>query len=301
MKNALILFLLAGILFQIPAYSQKKAKKAGAEAPEVKEESMIIIDGVEPGKATQDYDAALKYAEEKKLPTILIFTGSDWCGWCKIMDKNVFSKPEWAEYAKDNLVQVWIDFPKKNPALVPEKYRKRNRKLQRKYQVEGYPTYVVLDCTGNKVGSLGAGQDKTPESFRAELQKLLTMTPDGMKKFCSGLKTEDSQKVMKLFEQYSIANSKKNKLQEELSALTKEADDVKEELDQAILKSKLNAMTKEDRAEYEAAQKAVLNAQKELQEWLKINGQTKPTPQLRQEFNKLRKAIVDAQSKMESF
>ena len=38
---------------------------------------------------------------------------------CKLMEKNVFSEPEWDAYAKENLVLVWLDFPK-NAALVPE-------------------------------------------------------------------------------------------------------------------------------------------------------------------------------------
>ena len=37
-----------------------------------------------------DYDAALTLAEEKKLAVFLDFTGSDWCGWCKLMDRSVF-------------------------------------------------------------------------------------------------------------------------------------------------------------------------------------------------------------------
>ena len=47
---------------------------------------------------------------EKKL-VLLDFTGSDWCGWCIKLDKEVFSKPEFQDYAKKNLVLVELDFP----------------------------------------------------------------------------------------------------------------------------------------------------------------------------------------------
>lgn len=60
-------------------------------------------------------DAAKAQAQakaEKKL-VLLDFTGSDWCGWCIKLNKEVFSKPEFAEYAKKNLVLVEVDFPRR--------------------------------------------------------------------------------------------------------------------------------------------------------------------------------------------
>ena len=42
---------------------------------------------------------------------LLDFTGSDWCGWCMKLDKETFSKPEFADYAGKNLVLVQLDYP----------------------------------------------------------------------------------------------------------------------------------------------------------------------------------------------
>ena len=67
-------------------------------------------EGAETGKRTQDYEAALKLAKDKELPILINFTGSDWCGWCKLMDKNVFAQDVWKEYAAKNVVLVTIDF-----------------------------------------------------------------------------------------------------------------------------------------------------------------------------------------------
>src|SRR5438445_7310648 len=95
--------------------------------------------------------AVAKAKEEKKL-VMLDFTGSDWCGWCIKLHKEVFSKPEFAEYAKKNLVLVEVDFPraKKQSAEL----KKANESLQGKYNVRGYPTIVVLDAEGKQVGEL---------------------------------------------------------------------------------------------------------------------------------------------------
>ncbi len=127
------------------------------------------LDGAQPGRWTMDFDAAKKTAAEKKLPLLLNFTGSDWCGWCKLMDKEVFAKPAWASYAKENLLLVWIDFPT-DKSLVPEKYVARNQELQKVFGVEGYPAYILLDDDGKtELGRLGASRETTAESFIAEI------------------------------------------------------------------------------------------------------------------------------------
>ena len=59
-------------------------------------EEKILVDGVEAGKFTMDLDAAQKYAKEKKQIVLLNFTGSDWCHWCILMEKNVFEKVAWS-------------------------------------------------------------------------------------------------------------------------------------------------------------------------------------------------------------
>jgi thioredoxin-related protein len=134
------------------------------------------LDGAQPGRWTMDFDAAKQVAAEKKLPVLLNFTGSDWCGWCKLMDKEVFSKPSWTGYATNTLMLVWIDFPQK-AALVPEKYVSRNTALDLAFGVEGkLPTFILLDDDGQtELGRLAATPETTSDSFIAELNKLLQM------------------------------------------------------------------------------------------------------------------------------
>ncbi len=112
--------------------------------------------------------AQAKAKEEKKL-VMMDFTGSDWCGWCIKLDKEVFSTPEFAEYAKQNLVLVEVDFPNKKKQS-PE-LKKANAALQKKYKIEGYPTIIVLNSEGKQVGKLGYLKGG-PKAFTAELEKL---------------------------------------------------------------------------------------------------------------------------------
>ena len=133
--------------------------------------------GARIGVWTQDYDAAVALAKTNNLPLLLNFTGSDWCGWCKLMDRQVFSTPEWEKWASENIVLAFIDFPQKK-SLVPEKFVARNNKLSSQYGVRGYPTYVVVDPeSGKTIGTLGASREATPERFIADLESLLIQRP----------------------------------------------------------------------------------------------------------------------------
>jgi len=116
-----------------------------------------------------NYEKALAQAKAEKKLVVLDFTGSDWCIWCKRLDKEVFSKDEFKAYAKDNLVLVEVDFPQGKPQAAPLKTQ--NEKLQSQFKIEGYPTIIVLNSEGKKVGQLGY-EEGGPEPFVAKLKAL---------------------------------------------------------------------------------------------------------------------------------
>jgi protein disulfide-isomerase len=116
-----------------------------------------------------DYEKALEKAKTEKKLVLLDFTGSDWCGWCMKLDKEVFSKKEFKDYAKDNLVLVEVDFPQQK--RLTKKVKEQNDKLQNQYKVRGYPTIIVLNSEGKQVGELGY-QEGGPAPFIAKLDEL---------------------------------------------------------------------------------------------------------------------------------
>jgi len=116
-----------------------------------------------------DYDKAIAQAKTEKKMVLLDFTGSDWCGWCIKLDKEVFSKPEFKTYAKSNLVLVEVDFPQARSQS--KKLKEQNEKLQKEHGIQGYPTIIVLNSEGKKVGKLGY-QEGGPKAFIAALDQL---------------------------------------------------------------------------------------------------------------------------------
>ncbi len=114
--------------------------------------------------------AEAKAKAENKL-VMMDFTGSDWCPWCIKLNKEVFSTPEFGQYAAKNIVPVEVDFPRSKAQSAEQK--KANQALQEKYKVEGYPTVVVLNSEGQKIGELGY-EPGGPKPFIAKLEKLKT-------------------------------------------------------------------------------------------------------------------------------
>jgi len=97
-----------------------------------------------------DYDAALKQAAAENKPVLVSISGMAWCGWCKALESEVFSKPEFIAYAKDNLICVLLDFNRSGRATNAE-FAKQHEMLLEKFKVEGFPTVLILNPQGKGI------------------------------------------------------------------------------------------------------------------------------------------------------
>ena len=116
-----------------------------------------------------DLPKALEQAKAEHKIVLLDFTGSDWCVWCMKFDNDVLSQPEFARYAKTNLVMVMLDFP--NAIKQSEALKKSNQELQAKFKVDGFPTYVALNPDGKEIGRQVGYLSGGPQAFIAEFKK----------------------------------------------------------------------------------------------------------------------------------
>ena len=151
-------------------------------------------------KAEEGWMTSLEKAKVEAQKTnrhILInFSGSDWCYWCKKLDREVFSTSKWKKEAPKHYVLLLIDSPSKRVKMDP-KQRAYNRSLVKKFSIRGYPSVYLLDSNGKPYAITGyrrGGPDfylKHLKAFREGKTKLETL----LKKI-EGKSKEEQAKVL---------------------------------------------------------------------------------------------------------
>ena len=116
-----------------------------------------------------DFETAQARARSECKLLLIDFTGSDWCPPCILLNRQVFSQPEFAEYAGQHLVLLEVDFPRRKKQSAEQKAA--NEKLAERFGIDGFPTVIVLDSNGKKIGELGY-MPGGPKAFIAALDAL---------------------------------------------------------------------------------------------------------------------------------
>ena len=97
--------------------------------------SRVAVHAAAPEGWTEDYAKALEQAKTEHKKVLLDFTGSDWCGWCKKIDAEVFETQKFKDYAAKHLVLVKLDFPHSTPQS--DEIKAQNKKLRAEHKVSG--------------------------------------------------------------------------------------------------------------------------------------------------------------------
>lgn len=117
-----------------------------------------------------DFEVAKKRAKEEHKTILADFTGSDWCGWCIKLKKEVFDQPEFQDYAKKHLVMLEVDFPRKKQ--LPPKEKEQNDKLSEEFKVDGFPSILLLNARGKEIGRTSY-QEGGPAKYVEHLKNLV--------------------------------------------------------------------------------------------------------------------------------
>ena len=117
-----------------------------------------------------DLSKAQTKAKEDKKMVLMDFNGSNWCPPCKALRKTVLDSKAFIDYAKTNLVLVDVDFPR--PSQQTEELQKANEALSKKYNVEAFPTVIVLSSDGKELKRLEGYDGASPAEFIGQLEKL---------------------------------------------------------------------------------------------------------------------------------
>lgn len=117
-----------------------------------------------------DFKAAKKKAALENKDLLVDFTGSDWCGWCIKLSDEVFKKEPFSKGVADKFILVELDYPNDKSGQSEETIA-QNKMLQEQYQVQGFPTILLLDAKGRPYAQTGY-QPGGPAKYLDHLDQL---------------------------------------------------------------------------------------------------------------------------------
>lgn len=114
----------------------------------------------------EDYTQAVRLSQEKGLPILIAFTGSDWCPWSLKLAIDVLSTSDFMQRLEKDIVLLWLDFPEDENVPVA------NQGLKEKYQISELPTLVLVHSSGEEITRMGYSPMLSQE-LASSLQKSL--------------------------------------------------------------------------------------------------------------------------------
>jgi len=146
----------------------------------------------------QDFEKAKAQAVKEKKDLLIDFTGSDWCGWCKVLNKEVFSQEAFQDSAPKSFILVEIDFPQDKSNLTPAIIA-QNERLSEEYAVSGFPTILLTDAKGVPYAQTGYRKGG-PEEYVEHLAELTAVRDKRDAAFAAAESQEGVEKAKSLAE-----------------------------------------------------------------------------------------------------
>jgi thioredoxin-related protein len=119
-----------------------------------------------------DFDKAKQEAKQEHKFILLNFSGSDWCGPCIRMHKDIFSAASFENFAGTNLVLVNADFPRLKKDRLPTELQEQNDHLADIYNKTGsFPCTVLLNAEGKVLHSWEGYPPLSADKFVEQLKE----------------------------------------------------------------------------------------------------------------------------------
>ena len=100
-----------------------------------------------------DFEVAQKLASSQSKLILVYFTGSDWSQSCKRLNKDFFYTEKFQKIAIKNLILVRVNAPRRSD-LISGFQENKNLKLKKRFNQKVFPTVIITDETGKKLGVL---------------------------------------------------------------------------------------------------------------------------------------------------
>jgi thioredoxin-related protein len=117
-----------------------------------------------------DFNTAKKEAGQKHKLILVNFSGSDWCGPCIRLRKEILESQTFVDYAADHLVLVRADFPRQRKNQLGKEQVKLNEALADKYNAEGkFPFTLLVDENGKILKTWDGFPDVSADEFVSQV------------------------------------------------------------------------------------------------------------------------------------
>lgn len=123
-----------------------------------------------PAGWSDDFENAQKQARAQNKDLLVAFSGSDWCGWCVRLEKEVFTQAPFTEKASESFVPVYVDLPQDKERLSPAAKR-QNEGLAARYRIDRFPTVLLIDTDGDIIAQTGY-LEGGPENYLKTILRL---------------------------------------------------------------------------------------------------------------------------------
>ena len=117
-----------------------------------------------------DLASAKKQAHDENKMILLNFSGSDWCGPCIRLHREILSSEAFEAYANDHLVLLNADFPRLKKNQLSKEKQAQNDALADAYNKKGtFPLTLLLSADGKVLKQWEGFPNETPEEFVTDL------------------------------------------------------------------------------------------------------------------------------------
>lgn len=110
-------------------------------------------------------------ANESNPKMFIVDVYTDWCGWCKKMDKETFTDPKVIEYINENFHAVKLNAEDSQRTFEFGGQEFSEAQMAAAMRVRSYPNFVVIEPSMKNIAQLPGY--RTPDQFMEGLNELI--------------------------------------------------------------------------------------------------------------------------------
>lgn len=130
--------------------------------------------GSPPAQWHVNMEEARQLAQQQHRHILLNFSGSDWCGPCIMLRKEVFDDPSFQSFADSTLVLVNADFPRLRKNQLPKQQQQNNDRLADQYNSQGkFPLTLLLNADGKILKQWEGNPGLKPSEFAGQVESII--------------------------------------------------------------------------------------------------------------------------------